>query len=110
MKDIKVLFIGDVVGKIGRKAVAKILPKLKKQLKPDLVIANAENVAHGIGVTESTLKELMEAGVDYFSNGDHAFDKLKQSECYEKMPIIRPANYPPGVPGQGFIEIDINKN
>ncbi|MCK4554330.1 YmdB family metallophosphoesterase, partial [Candidatus Parcubacteria bacterium] len=65
----KILFIGDIVGEIGRKTVAKILPKLKKELKPNLVIANAENLAHGQGVTETTLKEVMQAGIDWFTNG-----------------------------------------
>jgi hypothetical protein len=97
-----ILFIGDINGKIGRKTVAKILPKLKKSQKIDLVFANAENAAHGVGVTEETLKELVEAGVDYFTTGDHAFDKIKQVDCYEKFPIIRPANYPAEVPGQGY--------
>jgi len=106
----KILFIGDINGKIGRQAVAKILPKLKKELKPDLVIANADNIAHGIGVTKSTLKELMDAGIDYFTNGDHAFDKIKQADCYDKLPIIRPANYAPDVPGQGYIIINIGKH
>jgi 2',3'-cyclic-nucleotide 2'-phosphodiesterase len=99
---LNVLFIGDINGKIGRQAVAKILPKLKKSKKIDLVFANAENVAHGTGITEDTLKELTEAGVDYFTTGDHAFDKIKQVDCYEKFPIIRPANFPDGVPGQGY--------
>jgi hypothetical protein len=97
-----ILFIGDINGKIGRQTVAKILPKLKKSKKIDLVIANAENAAHGVGVTEETLKELMKAGVDYFTTGDHAFDKIKQIDCYDKFPIIRPANYPAGVPGNGY--------
>ncbi len=98
----KILFIADIVGRIGRQAVVKILPKLKKQYKLDLVIANADNIAHGAGVTEGTIKELMEAGVDYFTNGDHAFDRIKQADCYESMPIIRPANFSKEVPGKGY--------
>lgn len=106
---LKILFIGDINGKIGRKAVAKILPKLKKSQKIDLVIANADNIAHGTGVTEDTLKELQATGVDYFTNGDHAFDKIKQIDCYEKLPILRPANYSSQAPGQGYTIIKIKK-
>jgi len=102
----KILFIGDISGKIGRQMVAKILPKLKRAEKIDLVFANAENAAHGNGVTEDTLKELMEAGVDYFTTGDHAFDKINQLECYESMPIIRPANFSEDVPGQGYFLLE----
>lgn len=108
---LKILFIGDICGKIGRKAVAKILPKLKKELKPDLVIANAENLAHGKGVTESTLKEMMEAGIDWFTNGDHAFKAKKQIENIYNggFPILRPANYSAGAPGQGQALITVGK-
>lgn len=99
---LNILFLGDINGKIGRQAIAKILPKLKKERKIDLVIANADNAAHGVGITEETLQELIKSGVDCFTNGDHAFDKIKQFEVYEKMPIIRPANFPPDVPGAGY--------
>jgi len=107
----KVLFIGDIIGKIGRKAVAKILPKLKKELKPDLVIANAENLAHGKGVTETTLKEMMQAGIDWFTNGDHAFKVQKQIDnVYNgSFPILRPANYSTNIPGQGYALITAGK-
>jgi hypothetical protein len=108
---LKVLFIGDVVGRLGREAVKEILPKLKKELEPDLVIANAENIAHGAGVSKGTLPELFGAGVDYCTTGDHAFDKEKQiDECYkEGMNILRPANYPPDVPGAGYALINFKK-
>jgi len=107
----KILFIGDICGKIGRKAVVKILPKLKKELKPDLVIANAENLAHGKGVTETTLKEMIKAGIDWFTNGDHAFKVQKQIENVYKsnLPILRPANYSTNAPGQGYAIISKNK-
>ncbi len=103
----KILFIGDICGKIGRKTVAKILPKLKKKLKPDLIIANAENAAHGSGVTEKTLEELLKSGIDFFTGGDHSFDKLKQFDCYKRFSIIRPANFPPEVAGEGYKIIEI---
>lgn len=102
MKKIKFLFIGDICGKMGRIAVKRILPKVIKKNKIDFVIANAENAAHGSGVTESTLNEIQEAGVDFFTTGDHAFDRPKQYALFQKFPIIRPANFPPGVPGEGY--------
>lgn len=100
--NLKILFFGDVVGKIGRRAVVKILPKLKKKYDPDLVLANAENLAHGLGVTKKTLNEMIEAGIDFFTSGDHIFDKKEAIEILEKKDLlIRPANYPPNVPGTG---------
>ena len=94
---------GDVCGKIGRKAVAKILPELKKKYGPDLVIANVENLAHGKGTTVKTLEEMTTAGVDFFTSGDHAFDKNEVNVILEEKDslLIRPANFPDGVPGKG---------
>ncbi len=106
--NLKILFFGDVVGKIGRRAVAKILPQLRKKYDPDLVIANAENLAHGLGVTAKTLDELIEAGVDFCTSGDHIFDKKEVFEILEKKDLLmRPANYPPGVPGVGAKLLEI---
>ncbi len=100
---LKILFFGDVSGRIGRTAVAKILPTIRKKLDPDLVIANVENIAHGTGITEKTLKELADAGVDFFTSGDHAFDKKEAIGILEdkNSMLIRPANYPPDAPGAG---------
>ena len=105
---LKILFLGDINGEIGRKTVKKLLPKLKRSLKPDLIFANAENAAHGKGVTEETLKELLSYGIDGFTMGDHAFDKEKKAELYDqhKYPIIRPANFSAAVPGNGFMVIE----
>ena len=101
--NLKILFFGDVSGRVGRNAITKILPSLKKKLDPDLVIANAENIAHGVGITEKTLQELIDAGVDFFTSGDHVFDKKDVLGVLEdkNSPLIRPANFPPGVPGMG---------
>ena len=105
-----ILFIGDICGKIGRRVVAKILPKLKKELKPDLVIANTENLAHGKGVTKKTLEEIFSAGVDWATGGDHSFSVQKQiEEIYNSdLPILRPANYSDGIPGRGCSVINVN--
>jgi len=100
----KILFLGDIVGKLGRQTVNKVLPELKKNLKIDLVIANGENLAHGKGVTLKTLNEAQSAGIDLFTSGNHIWQKKEAQTVLEKSEIIlRPANYPPGVPGQGFI-------
>jgi 2',3'-cyclic-nucleotide 2'-phosphodiesterase len=108
---LNILFIGDIVGKIGRETVAEILPALKKELKVDIVAANAENCAHGNGVNEDSLKFLMKAGVDFFTTGDHAFDNKKQTEhVYNNYPIIRPANFPDGNEGLGYSILEKGKN
>ncbi len=91
----KILFFGDIMGKPGRKALAQVLPQLREQYHPDIVIANVENLAHGKGVTLKTLEQLTALGVDVFTSGNHVFDKAPQAaECFEKYPnLIRPANY-----------------
>lgn len=106
----KILFIGDIVGRIGRRAVGKILPVLKKEFKIDLVIANAENSAHGSGVTESTIKELLASGIDYLTTGDHAFKASKENEIFNGYPVLRPANFPPAVFGHGFAVITVKNH
>ncbi|MFA6171368.1 MAG: TIGR00282 family metallophosphoesterase [Patescibacteria group bacterium] len=108
---LKVLFIGDVSGRVGREAIAKLLPKIKKENKIDLVIANADNIAHGKGVTEATIKELMDSGIDFFTGGDHAFDREKSLENVypSDLPILRPANWPQSAPGKGFFVLKKNK-
>ena len=98
----QILVIGDVIGKPGRQAVQKILPNLRQQLKLDLVIANAENAAGGLGLTLSTAKELLEAGVDVLTSGNHIWDQKEIIPHLDsELPILRPLNYPPGVPGHG---------
>lgn len=97
------LFIGDVVGQPGRRAIANQLPGLRQRLKLDLVIANAENVADGAGITRKTANELFAAGVDVLSNGNHAWDKKEALEYILTEPrLLRPHNYPDGTPGTGW--------
>jgi len=102
---LKILFLGDIVGQLGRKAAAAALPQLKRELKPDLVIANVENLAHGQGVTPKTLEEALEAGIDFFTSGNHIWKKKEVLDVFKnkklKELIVRPANYPAGVPGSG---------
>lgn len=100
----KILFIGDVVGKPGRKALARVLPEWKEKYKPDATIVNVENLAHGKGVTPLTLAEIDELGIDCFTGGNHIFDKKEQvKECFEKYPkLIRPANLEGSFEGHGY--------
>jgi 2',3'-cyclic-nucleotide 2'-phosphodiesterase len=107
---IKVLFIGDICGKPGRKTVAEILPELRKREKVDLVIANVENIAHGKGVTEATVKEIMSYGVDFMTSGNHIWKRNDFEEVLSgEYPIIRPLNYPDDLPGKGWDEIDLGE-
>lgn len=99
-----VLMIGDIIGKPGRQAVQKLLPDLRQQYGLDLVIANAENSAGGLGVTPDTATELLEAGVDVLTSGNHVWAQKEIIPYLDsEMPILRPLNYPPGVPGRGYI-------
>ena len=88
----RLFFIGDIVGKTGRKAVRKNLNRIRKEHNIDLVVANAENLAGGKGATEKTLKEMEKAGVDFFTGGNHIFSKEEIFTSGRKN-LIRPANY-----------------
>jgi metallophosphoesterase (TIGR00282 family) len=98
----RALLIGDVFGKPGRRAVARVLPGLRRELRLDLVVANGENIAGGRGMTDSTVAELREAGVDVITSGNHVWDQ-RQMLTYlpEADDVLRPLNYPPAAPGQG---------
>jgi len=101
---IRVLFIGDIVGKTGRNAVKALLPDLNAKFRTDLVIANGENIAGGFGLTESLVQELYRAGVHVITTGNHVWDKKDFAAYISKdNRVIRPANYPPGAPGFGSI-------
>jgi metallophosphoesterase (TIGR00282 family) len=101
-----ILAIGDIVGKPGRRAVSQLLPGLRQQYGIELVIANGENAAGGIGLTLSTAKELLDASVDVLTSGNHIWVHKEIIPYLDgEMPILRPLNYPPGVPGKGHIVI-----
>jgi len=96
------MFIGDIVGEPGRKAVETILPRLRAEQALDFVIANGENSAGGNGITPQIAGELFSAGVDAITSGDHLWDQKSVSELlYSEPRFLRPLNYPPGVPGRG---------
>ncbi len=103
----QVLVIGDIIGKPGRQAVAKVLPSLRQQYGLELVIANGENAAGGMGLTQSTARELLDCGVDIITSGNHIWDQKEIIPYLDgDLPIIRPLNYPPGVPGRGCLYRD----
>jgi len=99
----KVLYIGDVVGKSGRKAVLDHLPRLRQELSLDFVVVNGENSAHGFGITGAICDQFFEAGVDVITTGNHAWDQREIIDYIETEPrLLRPVNYPEGTPGQGM--------
>lgn len=100
----RVLFIGDIIGKTGRVALKALLPNLTDKYKTDLVIANGENIAGGFGLTESLVTELFKMGVHIVTTGNHVWDKKDFIHYISKdNRVLRPLNYPPGVPGTGSI-------
>lgn len=99
----KILFLGDVVGRPGRKIVSDLLPRLVRSLEADMVIANGENAAAGNGLTAETARELYSSGVAVITMGNHTWDKKEIFDFIDSDPhLIRPANYPPGTPGRGW--------
>jgi 2',3'-cyclic-nucleotide 2'-phosphodiesterase len=99
---ITILFLGDVVGKAGRRAVTRYLASNGRP-QADVVIVNAENMAHGFGLTEANIKELLDAGADILTGGNHTFDRKELFSVLPNYPsVLRPANYPEGTPGTGY--------
>jgi len=102
-----ILAVGDVVGKPGRRAVRALLPGFRRKYGIDLVIVNGENAAGGLGLTSTTAEELFDAGVDVLTSGNHIWAQKEIIPHLDgDMPILRPLNYPPGVPGRGYLVID----
>ena len=98
-----ILLCGDVVGRSGREAIKQHLPGLRRDLAADLVIVNAENAAHGFGLTERLAGELYDAGADILSTGNHVWDQRELIQYIERDPrLLRPANFPEGTPGAGW--------
>jgi metallophosphoesterase (TIGR00282 family) len=106
---VKLLFVGDVVGGIGRRTMAALLPNLRERHAPDFVVVNGENAAGGVGITEKTARELLELGADAITLGNHAY---RHRDVYgfldREERIVRPANYPKGSPGRGHTTVERN--
>ncbi|MBU1657251.1 MAG: TIGR00282 family metallophosphoesterase [Candidatus Omnitrophica bacterium] len=103
----RILFLGDIVGKPGRTIIKKLLPDLRKDESIDLVVANGENAAAGSGLIPRLADELLESGIDVLTSGDHIW---KKRDIYDYLKVsgrlIRPANYPEGAPGRGSTVVD----
>ena len=96
----KILFVGDVVGRAGRQALQRHLPDIQREYEIDFTIANVENAAGGFGLTDSIGKEILRFGVDVMTSGNHIWDKKEVFSYLAREPrLLRPANYPPGTPG-----------
>ena len=103
----RILFIGDVVGSTGRRAVEELLPGLRESEKPDFVVVNGENASGGVGITPKVAHALFDAGADAITLGNHAYRHRDVYEMLDKEPrIIRPANYPKAAPGRGHTVIE----
>ncbi|MBF0426126.1 MAG: YmdB family metallophosphoesterase [Magnetococcales bacterium] len=106
--ELSILMLGDVVGKPGRKALQQYLGTLRRDLGVDLVVANGENAAGGIGITPATAEEMFKVGVDLITSGNHIW---RYNEIHDYLAthnrLLRPANYPPGVPGQGYVQVTV---
>jgi 2',3'-cyclic-nucleotide 2'-phosphodiesterase len=104
---VKLLFVGDVVGGLGRRTLAALLPGLREKHQPDFVVVNGENAAGGVGITEKTARELLELGADAITLGNHAY---RHREVYDFLDreerMVRPANYPKGSPGRGHTLVE----
>ena len=104
----RLLIIGDIIGKPARKCLRELLPELRDQLSPDLTIANVENASGGFGLTKKVYKELKDLGIDLFTSGNHIWDKKEVLEFIDTAPdLLRPANYPSGVPGRGYATFEV---
>src|SRR5438093_8681938 len=106
--DFRILFVADVVGQPGREGLKYLLPALKVELQPHLTIVNGENSAGGFGITAKTAAELRGAGADLITTGNHVWDRAQFVEEVSGLDyVLRPYNFPPGVPGRGAIEVEV---
>jgi len=105
-EEVKILFIGDIVGRPGRRALKLWLPSIVEKHDIDLVVANGENGAGGFGLTREVAIEILDMGVDVITSGNHIWDKKEFIQVLDDLErVIRPANYPPGTPGRGWIKV-----
>ena len=107
----RIAFIGDIVGRPGRKIIKENLSKIKDEYGIDFVIANGENASHGFGLTVKNCKELINTGIDVITGGNHTFDKKQDMfALLETNYVLRPDNYPEGVPGNGVKIFDVGSS
>lgn len=103
----RILFLGDIMGRSGRRAVAEVVPSLLESYRPLFLIANGENAAGGVGITPDIANEFFGHGIDALTLGNHAFNKREIAPYLDSgKPIIRPANYPPRTPGKGSVTLE----
>ena len=103
----RILFIGDIVGRSGRNILLNWMPKLIAEWKLDLVVVNGENAAGGFGITEAIYQELLDAGADAITLGNHSWDQREALVFIERAPrLVRPLNYPVGTPGRGAAMVE----
>lgn len=99
----KILMVGDIFGRAGRRTFAELTPKIKAEKNIDVVVVNGENAAHGKGLTISTFNELLSGGADVITTGNHVWGNKEILEIIDREPfLLRPANFPEGTPGNGF--------
>jgi metallophosphoesterase (TIGR00282 family) len=105
---VRVLFVADVIGSPGRKALAALLPLVRERTRADAVVLNGENAAGGFGITPENVKDFLALGVDVITTGNHVWDKKEILPLLETEPrLLRPANYPPGNPGRGATVVEV---
>ena len=104
----RILFLGDVVGRTGREAVAAALPRLRAALRIDLAVVNGENASHGFGLAPDMAEALLAAGADAITLGNHAWDRKELIPYIAQQPrVVRPLNFPPGTPGAGSVVVEL---
>ena len=104
----RILFLGDIVGRSGRDSVGAMLPQLREQLRIDLAIVNVENASHGFGCSPAMAQAVFAAGADVLTLGNHAWDRRELAGYIEtEKRLIRPLNFPPGTPGQGSVLVEL---
>ena len=103
----KLLFIGDIVGRPGREKIKSVLPGLIKEHQIDVVVGCADNLSHGRGATPETVQEMMDAGINFFTGGDHVFHNKNFEDEIDSLPVLRAANYPGEAPGKGHELFDL---
>jgi metallophosphoesterase (TIGR00282 family) len=107
---LRFLIVGDIFGQPGRQGAARFIPVIRREQGIDCVIANGENAAGGRGLTRATAEELFRCGIDVLTLGNHTWSQREMITVLkdERLPIVRPQNYPPGVPGQGFYDLEVH--